>query len=59
NMIARTKTGAIFDYTSHADLKNVLLNWFQQYERQDLNVSSVYVENYSRRELTRQLAEYI
>ncbi len=58
-LVAQTKTGAIFEYTSHADLKNVLLNWFQQYERQDLKVSSVHVEHYSRRELTRQLAEYI
>lgn len=58
-LVAQTKTGAIFEYTSHADLKNVLLNWFRQYESQDLKVSSVHVENYSRRELTRQLAEYI
>lgn len=58
-LVARTKTGAIFEYTSHADLKNVLLNWFHQYENQNLNVSSVHVENYSRRELTRQLAAYI
>jgi glycosyltransferase involved in cell wall biosynthesis len=59
SLVARTKTGAIFEYTSHADLKNVLLNWFHQYEKGALNVSSVHVENYSRRELTRQLAEYI
>lgn len=59
NLVAQTKTGAIFEYTSHADLKNVLLNWFHQYKERELNVSSVYVENYSRRELTRQLAEYI
>ena len=59
SLVAKTKTGAIFEYTSHDDLKNVLLNWFYQYEKQDLNVSSVSVETYSRRELTRQLAEYI
>ncbi|MFD0799456.1 glycosyltransferase family 4 protein [Maribacter chungangensis] len=58
-MVAQTKTGAIFEYTSHADLKNVLLNWFHQYEKQALGVSSMNVERYSRRELTRQLAEYI
>ncbi len=58
-LVAQTKTGAIFEYTSHTDLRNVLLNWFRQYEKQDLKVSSVNVEHYSRRELTRQLAEYI
>ena len=59
SLVAQTKTGAIFEYTSYLDLKNVLLNWFLQYERQALTVSSVHVEDYSRRELTRQLAEYI
>ena len=59
SIVAQTKTGDIFEYTSHADLKNVLLNWFYQFEKQDLNVSSMDVDNYSRRELTRQLAEYI
>lgn len=58
-IVSQTKTGAIFDYTSRSDLKNVLLNWFQQYENQDLNVHSVGVATYSRRELTRQLAAYI
>lgn len=59
SLVAQTKTGAIFEYTSRAELKNVLLNWFHKYEKRELNVSSVHVENYSRRELTRQLAEYI
>ncbi len=59
SIVAHTKTGAIFEYSSHTELKNVLLNWFHQYEKQDLNVSSMHVENYSRRELTRQLAAYI
>lgn len=59
NLIAKTKTGAIFEYNSHSDLKNVLLNWFSQYENKDLNVNSTQVNNYSRRELTRQLAEFI
>lgn len=59
SLIAKTKTGAIFEYNSHSDLKNVLLNWFSQYEHKDLNVNSIQVKNYSRRELTRQLAEHI
>lgn len=58
-IVSQTKTGAIFEYASHNDLKNVLLNWFHQYENKDLRVNSVGVDTYSRRELTRQLAAYI
>ncbi|MFS4491593.1 glycosyltransferase family 4 protein [Maribacter sp. 2308TA10-17] len=58
-MVAATKTGAIFDYKSHFQLKNVLLNWFEQYQRNQLRVSSLHTNQYSRRELTRKLAEYI
>ena len=58
-MVAATKTGAIFDYAAHFQLKNVLLNWFEQYQKKQLGVSSVNTKQYSRRELTRKLAEYI
>lgn len=58
-IVSQTKTGAIFEYASHNDLKNVLLNWFHQYENKGLRVNSVGVDTYSRRELTRQLAAYI
>lgn len=59
DMVTSTKTGSIFDYTAHTQLKNVLLNWFNQYQRNQLNVSSVHINQYSRRELTRKLASYI
>lgn len=58
-MVAATKTGAIFEYTAHFQLKNVLLNWFEQYQKNQLKVSSVHTNQYSRRELTRKLAEFI
>ncbi|MFK7810987.1 MAG: glycosyltransferase family 4 protein [Maribacter sp.] len=58
-MVAETKTGAIFEYTAHFQLKNVLLNWFEQYQKNQLRVSSTNTNQYSRRELTRKLAEYI
>ena len=58
-MVADTKTGAIFDYSAHFQLKNVLLNWFEQYQKKQLSVSSMHTNQYSRRELTRKLAEYI
>jgi len=40
-------------------LKNVILNWFEQYQKNQLKVASVDIEQYSRRELTRKLAETI
>lgn len=58
-LVSQTKTGAIFEYTSETDLENVLLNWFEQYQNQNLTVASQNVSQYSRRELTRQLANYI
>lgn len=58
-IVAETKTGAIFEHSSHFQLKNVLINWFEQYERKQLRVSSSNTNQYSRRELTRKLAEYI
>jgi len=58
-IVAETKTGAIFDYTAQYQLKNVLLNWFEQYQKNELSVSSVDINKFSRRELARKLAEYI
>lgn len=58
-MVSETKTGAIFDYSAHDQLKNVLLNWFREYQKNQLKVSSVNLNQYSRRELSRKLASYI
>lgn len=58
-LVAETKTGAIFDYDASIELKNVLLNWFKQYQVGQLHVSSVKTEQYSRRELTKKLAEIL
>ncbi len=58
-MVAATKTGAIFDYQSQFQLKNVLLNWFEQYQNNQLKVSSVAINQYSRRALTRKLVNTI
>lgn len=58
-IVADTKTGAIFEHSSYFQLKNVLLNWFGQYGQDKLGVASVDVNKYSRRELTGKLAEYI
>ncbi|WP_419211184.1 glycosyltransferase family 4 protein [Maribacter sp. X9] len=59
NIITETKAGAIFEYEDTIALKNLLLSWFEKYRNADLSVSSKGIEQYSRRELTRKLAELI
>lgn len=58
-IVKETKTGCIFNHLDDIELKNVLLNWFSEYQKGQLSVSSTTIEHYSRRELTRKLAKYI
>ncbi|MFX0558013.1 glycosyltransferase family 4 protein [Maribacter sp. CXY002] len=58
-MVSETKSGFVFNYKAHIQLKNVLLDWFGQYQNQSLHIDPVKTEHYSRRELTRKLAAYI
>lgn len=57
NMIQETQTGEVFDYEATTQLKNVLLDWFKAYKKGVLTVNSGNIEKYSRRELTRKLAQ--
>ena len=59
DIVTDTKSGCIVEYTDDIALKNVILDWFTQYQKGELSVSSKDIEQYSRRELTRNLAEYI
>lgn len=59
DMVANTNAGHIYDHESVADVKSVLLDWFQKYQEQHLSVSSVGINKYSRRELTKKLADYM
>jgi len=59
DIIAETNAGCIFEYSDEIALKNVLLNWFEQFQKGELFVSSTGIGRYSRWELTRKLAEYI
>ncbi|WP_339628782.1 glycosyltransferase family 4 protein [uncultured Maribacter sp.] len=59
DIITDTKSGYIFEYSDDIALKNVILDWFAQFQKGELSVSSKDIEQYSRRELTRKLAEYI
>jgi len=58
-IIKETNSGIILEHTDNITLKNVLLSWFEQFQKGGLNISSHNIEQYSRRELTRKLAEYI
>ncbi|MDP5061981.1 MAG: glycosyltransferase family 4 protein [Maribacter sp.] len=58
-IVEQTETGYIFEHSDYTTLKNVLLNWFEQFQNNDLQISSNTIEKYSRRELTRKLVEYI
>ena len=59
DIVSDTKSGCIFEYSDDIALKNVILDWFTQYQKGELFVTSKDIEQYSRRELTRKLAEYI
>lgn len=58
-MISETNTGSAFNYRDSKGIKNQLLEWFSAYKRQELIVESRHIEQYSRRELTRKLAQLI
>lgn len=58
-MVSDTETGKVFDYQDRSELKNVILEWFKKYKENSLQVSSMNINSYSRRELTKKLAEYI
>jgi hypothetical protein len=58
-IILETNTGEVFNYKDHSRLKNVLLEWFASYRQGKLNVVSKDIEKYSRKALTKQLAEYL
>jgi hypothetical protein len=59
DIVSDTKSGCIFEHSDDIALKNVLLDWFAQFQKGELSVSSNNIEQFSRRELTRKLSEYI
>lgn len=59
DIVKETNTGVVFDYQDQTSLKNLLLFWFEEYLQNRLHVTANGIEKYSRRELTRELAEYI
>jgi len=58
-MVHETKSGQSFTSKDKSDLKNVLLEWFRAFQKEELVSNSEGIEKYSRRELTRKLANTI
>ncbi|MBL4662638.1 MAG: glycosyltransferase family 4 protein [Flavobacteriaceae bacterium] len=58
-IIEETNTGQFFTYTEERLLKNQLWQYFQDYSEMKLEVGSGDIEEYSRRELTKVMAELL
>lgn len=58
-IITATNTGVFFTYDEKERLKELLLNYYQQYKTQSLKVNAVGLQQFSRKNLTQQLAKLI
>ena len=58
-MVRETGSGSYFLYGDHDPIKSKILQWFRQYESGELKVQEVSIEQYSRRSITKDLAEEI
>ena len=58
-IITATNTGVFFTYNEKGKLKALLLNYYQQYQTQNLKVHAVGLQQYSRKSLTQKLADII
>ncbi|MBO0323359.1 glycosyltransferase family 4 protein [Muricauda sp. CAU 1633] len=58
-LVAQTQSGKVCVQNDADSLKNVLLDWFQNYQKGELNCKSVGVEQFHRKALTESLAKFI
>ena len=59
DIIDETKSGKLFDYSEDSSLKEIILEWFQAFQNKKLESHSINIAKYSRRELTKKLAEIL
>lgn len=59
DIIKETNTGVFFDYSEKAKLKSVILDFYNQFLEGKLQAHGVGLQQYSRKNLTKQLAELI
>ncbi len=55
-IVNTTDTGEFFSYLQKSELKQVILNWFELYQKNQLTIHSTSINEYHRRELTKKLA---
>ena len=55
--MVETQAGSIFDFADVTGIKNHLVKLYAQYEQGNLEITGGNIEKYSRKELTRQLAD--
>ena len=58
-ILSNTNSGLFFDYTEKEKLKNSILEYYNLYLDKNLKSNAVNLEQYSRKNLTRQLVEFI
>jgi len=59
DIIKETNTGVFFDYSKKAKLKSVILDFYNQFLEGKLQSNGVGLQQYSRKNLTKQLAQLI
>ncbi|MDA6070607.1 glycosyltransferase family 4 protein [Flavobacterium sp. AC] len=59
DIITDTNTGVFFDYSEKAKLKSVILDFYNQFLEGKLQANGVGLQQYSRKNLTKQLAQLI
>jgi hypothetical protein len=59
DIITETNTGVFFDYSEKAKLKSVILDFYNQFLEGKLQANGVGLQQYSRKNLTRQLVQLI
>ncbi|WNW01963.1 glycosyltransferase family 4 protein [Tenacibaculum sp. HL-MS23] len=55
-ILAKTNAGSIVDFNEKEQLKNTVSDLYKKYQQNSLEVSSVNIEQYHRKELTKQLS---
>jgi len=58
-IVSKTETGVVFNYEDHSKLKTTLLRIFKEYREGKLTLKTKDISEYSRKELTRELATHL
>ncbi|QXP79292.1 MULTISPECIES: glycosyltransferase family 4 protein [Winogradskyella] len=58
-IITSTNTGTYFNYQQKAELKTQILNYFEAFQNNNLQVNAIGLQPYSRKALTKKLSEII